>query len=165
MNAIRRRLATTAGKASTRRYASTEHGHHSTASKPEPLGTGFYVLAAGIPLSLGVYAISRPGADGKPAALTKLISGYSDLKDRWATRNLLHANMMEQAAFEKHLFFGDKGSAHVNLKFPEIFNTGSPYNVQAGQGARNMESLVAHYEQLNAEAEAKKAKALAEKEG
>lgn len=46
-----------------------------------------------------------------------------------------------------------------------IFNTGSPYNVQAGQGARNMESLVAHYEQLNAEAEAKKAKALAEKEG
>lgn len=41
-----------------------------------------------------------------------------------------------------------------------IFNTGSPYNVSAGQGPRNMESVVAHYEKLNADAEEKKVKAL-----
>jgi hypothetical protein len=45
-----------------------------------------------------------------------------------------------------------------------IFNTGSPYNVSAGQGPRNMDELVAHYEKLNAEAEEKKWKALAKKE-
>jgi hypothetical protein len=44
-----------------------------------------------------------------------------------------------------------------------IFNTGSPYNVSAGQGPRNMDKLVAHYEKLNAEAEEKKQKALVEK--
>jgi hypothetical protein len=44
-----------------------------------------------------------------------------------------------------------------------IFNTGSPYNITAGQGPRNMDAVVAHYEKLNAEVEEKKAKALAEK--
>jgi hypothetical protein len=41
-----------------------------------------------------------------------------------------------------------------------IFNTGSPFNVVAGQGARNMDQLVAHYDKLNADEEAKKAEAL-----
>lgn len=44
-----------------------------------------------------------------------------------------------------------------------VFNTGSPYNVVAGQGPRNMDQLVAHYEKLNAYGEEKKTKALAEK--
>ncbi len=44
-----------------------------------------------------------------------------------------------------------------------IFNTGSPYNVSAGQGGANLEKLVAHYEKLNADAEEIKLKALAEK--
>jgi len=30
-----------------------------------------------------------------------------------------------------------------------IFNTGSPYNVVAGQGTRGMDALVAHYEKEN----------------
>ena len=50
------------------------------------------------------------------------------------------------------------------LTCSRIFNTGSPYNVSAGQGPRNMDSVVAHYEKLNADAEEKKAKALAAKE-
>jgi hypothetical protein len=44
-----------------------------------------------------------------------------------------------------------------------IFNSGSPYNVSAGQGPRNMDVVVAHYEKLNADAEEKKANALADK--
>lgn len=88
--------------------------------------------------------------------------------------------MIEQAAFDRNLFQSDKGSAHVNLRFPEfvlpsvvckddsltrsrIFNTGSPYNVSAGQGPRNMDAVVAHYEKQNAEAEEKKIKALEER--
>jgi len=40
------------------------------------------------------------------------------------------------------------------------FNAGSPYNVVAGQGSRGIETLVAHYEKLNNEAEEKKIQAL-----
>jgi hypothetical protein len=53
---------------------------------------------------------------------------------------------------------------HVRLLIGNrIFNTGSPYNVSAGQGARNMDELVAHYEKQNAEREEKRIKALEEK--
>jgi hypothetical protein len=41
-----------------------------------------------------------------------------------------------------------------------IFNTGSPWNNVAGQGPRNMDQLVAHYEKLNADEEEKKVKSL-----
>lgn len=44
-----------------------------------------------------------------------------------------------------------------------VFNTGSPWNVPAGHGARNMDQLVAHYEKKNADAEDAKLKTLAEK--
>ena len=40
-----------------------------------------------------------------------------------------------------------------------IFNTGSPYNVQAGQSA-NLDALIAHYEKQNAERQAQQMKNL-----
>lgn len=73
------------------------------------------------------------------------------MKEKYQARNTHHTNMLEQAAFDKHLFWNTSGTKHVELKFPEIFNTGSPYNVSAGQGSRNMDTLVAHYEKLNAD--------------
>jgi len=45
-----------------------------------------------------------------------------------------------------------------------IFNTGSPFNVIAGQGARGVDEMVAHYQKLNAEEDERKIKALAAKE-
>ena len=54
----------------------------------------------------------------------------------------------------------------VILTIYRTFNTGAPYNVQAGQGSRGMEELVAHYEKVNYEAQEKivaAAKARAEK--
>ena len=45
-----------------------------------------------------------------------------------------------------------------------VFNTGSPYNVVAGSGARNMDALVAHYEKLNVEESERKVKESARKE-
>jgi hypothetical protein len=91
----------------------------------------------------------------------------------------LHIAMVEQAAFDRNLFQSTPGSKHVELRFPEydgpitrcaqtnkrrIFNTGSPWNVVAGQGPRNMDQLVAHYDKLNADEEARKAEALSKKE-
>lgn len=42
-----------------------------------------------------------------------------------------------------------------------IFNTGSPYNVVAGQGPRGMDALVAHYENENRTEEARREAATA----
>jgi hypothetical protein len=44
-----------------------------------------------------------------------------------------------------------------------LFNAGSPYNVSAGQGPRNMDELVAHYERESAVNEEKKLERLAAK--
>lgn len=43
-----------------------------------------------------------------------------------------------------------------------IFNTGSPWNIPAGQGGANLDKLIAHYEKKNVEAEERKVKTLRE---
>ena len=48
--------------------------------------------------------------------------------------------------------------------WPRIFNTGSPFNVVAGQGGRGLDEMVAHYQKLNADEDERKTKALAAKE-
>ncbi|PVH87597.1 hypothetical protein DL98DRAFT_479720 [Cadophora sp. DSE1049] len=142
-----------------------DHGHHHEGPKAESLGTQFYVVLAIVPLSLGVYAASRPSANGHPKGLSNFIgSYYNEYKERWAARNSLHTAALERAAFDRNLFQSTPGSKHVDLRFPEIFNTGSPFNVSAGQGPRNMDQLVAHYGKKNEDAEEEKAKALASKE-
>ncbi|CZT45632.1 related to NADH dehydrogenase 17.8K chain [Rhynchosporium secalis] len=174
MFALRRKAVESAGRlpaAAGRRTSpySTAHpekhgdqGHHHEGPKAESLGTQFYVALVMVPLSLGVYAVSRPSANGQPAALTNYISStYNEYKDTWAARNTLHTAALESAAFDRNLFQSTPGSRHIELRFPEIFNTGSPHNVVAGQGARNMDQLVAHYEKKNADMEEKKVKALA----
>jgi hypothetical protein len=80
------------------------------------------VLAA-VPISIGVYAASRTGADGKMTGLSKVIDSYSHYKEKWAARNNLHVAMVEQAAFDRNLFQSTAGSKHVDLKFPEHVET------------------------------------------
>lgn len=43
-----------------------------------------------------------------------------------------------------------------------IFNTGSPWNIPAGQGGANLDKLIAHYEKKNWEAEEAKVKFMRE---
>ena len=76
-------------------------------------------MLAAFPISLGVYAASRTGADGRMTGFSKVIDSYSYYKEKWAARNTLHTAMVEQAAFDRNLFQGTKGSTHVDLKFPE----------------------------------------------
>ncbi|KAI9722597.1 MAG: hypothetical protein M1812_001528 [Candelaria pacifica] len=155
---------------------STEHaeaaGHHGGPtgqhSLPvnESLGKGFYITIATLSLSFAIYKFSRStdgsSADSAQPLLTRIISSYSDYKEKWAARNTLHTAMIEQAAFDRNLFHNSRPSAHVDLKFPEIFNTGSPWNVPAGHGGANLDALIAHYEKKNAEDEERKMKRLKE---
>lgn len=83
------------------------------------LQTQFYVVLAAIPLTIGVYAFSRPDKDGKLTGLSKVIDSYSYYKERWAARNTLHTAMIEQAAFDRNLYHSSQGTKHVDLRFPE----------------------------------------------
>lgn len=133
-----------------------DHDHHHAAPVEEPLGTGFWFLLSLAPISYVVYIFSRPAEDGSPAnPLSKALNYYSDMNEKWMERTVLHTNMVEQAAFDRNLFQGTARVKHVNLRFQEIFNTGSPLNVAAGQGYANLDKLVAHYEKLNEEQDEK----------
>ncbi|MCJ1481641.1 hypothetical protein MMC06_001800 [Schaereria dolodes] len=137
-------------------HSPTQHAHH-----PEPanesLGRGFYLTLAALPLSFAVYKFSRSSpaaadstADAAQPLPTRIINRYSSYKEAWTRRNTLHTKLIEQAAHDRNLFQSSPGSKAVDLKFPEVFNTGSPYNIPAGHST-NLESLIAHYEKKNAE--------------
>ncbi|KAL9606223.1 MAG: hypothetical protein Q9179_000620 [Wetmoreana sp. 5 TL-2023] len=107
--------------------------------------------------AFAVYKFSR-SSDGSSAEsaqpwLTRMIKRYDDWQTRWADRNALHTKMIEQAGHDRNLFHNSQPSALVDLAFPEVFNTGSPYNVPAGHGA-NLDELIAHYKKKNAEQDA-----------
>ncbi|EPQ67561.1 Bgt-3372 [Blumeria graminis f. sp. tritici] len=159
--------------------SASNHGHH-TAPRNEPLGKQLYITLALFPLSIGIYTLSRPDANGKPSTITRYIDSFSHYNEEWSKRNLLHTKAIEQAAYDRNLFHGSSPPKKViNLRFPEyarlvlvatfhdiltttrIFNTGSPFNVVAGQGPQDMDVLVAHYTSLNAEEEKRKRKVMA----
>ncbi|KAH8820333.1 NADH-ubiquinone oxidoreductase 17.8 kDa subunit [Xylogone sp. PMI_703] len=172
MLAARRKTVQSADKAAAaitrkcltpKRFASSAHGHeshHHSGPKDESLGTTFWFAIGLIPATVVVYTASRPSKDGSQPALSRFIDGYSSWKDQWTSRNTLHTNMIEQAAHDRILINSSPGSPTVNLKFPEVFNTGSPHNVVAGQGPRSMDSLIAHYRKRNAEEDERTLKTL-----
>ena len=100
----------------------TSHGHH-----PEPvnesLGRGFYLTLAALPASFALYKLSRPSDDSTDPAsqpwLTRVIHSYDHWRDEWESRNTLHTAAIEQAAHDRHLFHGTKGSHVIELRFPE----------------------------------------------
>ncbi|KAI9769679.1 MAG: hypothetical protein M1840_003916 [Geoglossum simile] len=145
-----------------RRFASTEHGEaaHSSVPKNESIGKPFYIALTLLPLTFLVYKLSIDQEN----PVTKLIRKYSDYRDRWTERNALHTRMTEQAAFDRNLFQSSPGGKVVELRFPEIFNTGAPWNVSAGHQA-NLGELIAHYEKQNRDEEARKVAALESREG
>ncbi|MCJ1315441.1 hypothetical protein MMC15_000760 [Xylographa vitiligo] len=149
--------ATTGHSAAAGRAEPVSHAHHPEPVN-EPLGRGFYIALASLPLAFALYKFSRSSEDASAGAaaaqpwLTRLIGSYSSFQERWVARNTLHTRMVEQAANDRNLFQSTPASEMIELKFPEVFNQGSPYNVQAGQTA-NLDELVAHYEKRNREAE------------
>ncbi|KAL2352314.1 hypothetical protein BJ546DRAFT_989312 [Cryomyces antarcticus] len=168
MQSLRRSAAPTARSLRTplrqapRRWA--HDAHDSTHQAPplpanESLGKGFYIAVGLLPLSFALYRFSRMNTDEQPA-FTRWINSYSNWKEKWTDRNDLHTRMIEQAGADRNLFLNTMGSGKVNLKFPEIFNTGAPWNVPAGHGGANMDKLIAHYEQENFEEQEKKMQAL-----
>ncbi|KAI3334800.1 hypothetical protein F4824DRAFT_467288 [Ustulina deusta] len=167
MQALRTRAVGVARRArpttlrTSRSYASESHGHHGAHNVEEGLGTAFYVFAAALPVSIAGYQISRPGADGEPSSFSKWLQQFDYFND-WETRNTLRTELFEQAAHDKHLFLNATKSTHVELKTPELLNSGSPWNVPAGHYP-NLSHVTEHYRKQAAAEEERKAKKLAEK--
>merc|ERR1712137_83263 len=140
-----------------RRHASHGAGdaHHSSGN--ESFGAGFYITVTGLPL--GFLALNYATSGDKEPYFTRLITNtYNKYAGAWAHRNNIHTEMIEEAAADRVLFLNEASQSvrHVDLRFPEIFNTGSPWNVPAGQGGANIDHLIAKYEKEAYEANEKK---------
>jgi hypothetical protein len=81
---------------------------------------GFFIALGAIPVSIGVYTLAQPSADGSPSSITKMIDSFTYYKERNAERNVLHVTAIEKAAGDRHLFNNSAGPRSVNLKFPEF---------------------------------------------
>ncbi|KAI9798426.1 MAG: hypothetical protein M1833_004820 [Piccolia ochrophora] len=146
-----------------RRFAGTGHSESAHHANPvnESFGKGFFVAIAVIPASFAaIKFLSSSMEDGVSPLLTRVIDSYSVYKERWAERNTLHTRMIEQAAFDRNLFQSAERSPTFELRFPETFNVGSPYNVVAGHGGANLDKLMEHYQRENRECEERKLRKL-----
>ncbi|KAK1764672.1 hypothetical protein QBC33DRAFT_456867 [Phialemonium atrogriseum] len=166
MSAIRQGAACIARRSrsttirNARSYASDAHGHQAAPPVEESLGTAFYVAIGAVATSAIVYSISRPGKDGEPSTITKLFDRFAFLKEQDELRNTLRTAAIEQAAHDKHLLYYAPRNQHVELKYPEVFTGGSPFNVPAGHNV-NLDNVVAHYRERHHAEEERKAKKLA----
>ncbi|KAL8632126.1 hypothetical protein Q9189_002150 [Teloschistes chrysophthalmus] len=141
-------ITSSSHQATAGKHEPTHHAHH-----PEPVNESL-----ALPLSFAVYKFSRSSDDSGDEAsqpwFTRMIRRYDSWQRAFVERNALHTKMLEQAGHDRNLFHNSPRSEMIDLSFPEIFNTGSPYNVPAGHSA-NLDELIAHYKKKNAEQDAK----------
>ncbi|KAK7755223.1 hypothetical protein SLS62_002728 [Diatrype stigma] len=122
----------------------------------------FYAFLGAVPLSYLGYSVSRPGENGEPSSLSQWLNGFEHLSSTWEERNDVRTHAIEQAAHDKHLFLNAGKSGYVDLKMPELINSGSPISVPAGHYA-NLDHVTEHYRRKYAEEEERKAKKLLQK--
>ena len=66
-----------------------------------------------------LYNLSRASEDGKIPFLSQLLEKSSDFQTQWSERNQRHVAMLEQAAYDRHLFQQAEGDNTVEMKNPE----------------------------------------------
>ncbi|KAI9809068.1 MAG: hypothetical protein M1825_002357 [Sarcosagium campestre] len=152
-----------AERGTRRRNASTEahdaHGHSEPVN--ESLGKGFYITLAAVPATFAAVKFFRDAEDGETPVFTRLLERFDRYQQKFEDRNTVHTRMIEQAAFDRNLFHNsEKRTQTFNLRYPETFNTGSPYNVVAGQGGGNIDHMVEYYRNESMENEEMKLKKL-----
>jgi len=145
----------------TRRHASGSHGHGAQHTGPttESFGPGFYFCLAAIPTGLILYKITRPGPDGQPYFSRLIGEKFASYKTEFLERADSHTQAMERAAADRTLFLNESAQntpRYVDLRYPEMVNASSPYNVPAGHGSANMDKLIAKYQKQAFEENEKK---------
>ncbi|KAF2705340.1 hypothetical protein K504DRAFT_537405 [Pleomassaria siparia CBS 279.74] len=166
MQSLRRTAVTTIRKGRTtlprqsRRYAHDEHAHAPhTPPASEGFGKGFWGTIALIPLGWGLYFVSRPESADSPPLITRWINEYTSNQEKNAAINDLHVRIMDQVGSDRVLFQKTWQQEHIEMRFPEIMNVGSPFNVVAGSQV-NMDKVIEKYQKLAYEDNEKKLEAL-----
>ncbi|PGH10779.1 hypothetical protein AJ79_05252 [Helicocarpus griseus UAMH5409] len=154
MFAARRAVAPTRAllRQQPRRFASSHEEHHHAEPVNESFGRGFYIFLASVPVGLALYKYSTSDPNKKPF-MTRLIEDWFPSESMWEARNHLHTKAIEQAAIDRQLFHSQHEAVRIELSCPEIFNTGSPINVPAGNGSADLTKVVAHYQEKNRKTE------------
>ncbi|GAB7364975.1 hypothetical protein MBLNU230_g5758t1 [Neophaeotheca triangularis] len=144
-----RRAASDTGHGASSDPSKGTHGQpHHASSGTESLGKPFYISISALAFGFALYKLSRQGTDEQPWLTRRFIEGYNSYKDVWARRNDVHTQMVQQAAGDRLLFLNETGAGqnrHVDVRFPEIMNQSSPWNVPAGNGSANMDAVIAKY--------------------
>ena len=81
----------------------------------------FYGTLAVLPASMILYRLTRQGTDEQPYFTRLIRDTYNGYSEKWANRNDLHVQMLEQAAADKNLFINEsqRGARRIDLRFPE----------------------------------------------
>ncbi|KAL9086945.1 MAG: hypothetical protein Q9159_003907 [Coniocarpon cinnabarinum] len=128
--------------------SATHGGHADPGHGTESFGRSFYFVVLLVPVSMGVYAISRDARNGEANPITQLLERYSDWREVWARRSGVHTRMVEQAGQDRNLFLNSPNPNWHDLRMPEMFNAGSPCAVPAGHNV-NLEHVMEHYRRRN----------------
>ncbi|KAL2004387.1 hypothetical protein VTN02DRAFT_2033 [Thermoascus thermophilus] len=132
--------------------AHTDHHHAGPAS--ESYGPGFYVSVLTLTAGFVLYRLHRSTEEsGSQSWISSLINKWTPSEKLFEQRNAIRTVAMEKAAHDRHLFQAQGPREYIELRHPEVFNTGSPYNVAAGSSA-DLSAVAAHYERKNREVEA-----------
>ncbi|KAF2874892.1 hypothetical protein BDV95DRAFT_626492 [Massariosphaeria phaeospora] len=143
----------------SRRYAHDEHAHgHSSGPVNESMGSGFWITLGVFPTGYALYWLSRQDPDS-PSIITRIIDRYTEEQEKLIYRNDVHVKMIEQAGQDRVLFNNTKPDGHFEMRFPEMMNVGSPYNVVAGQQV-NMDKVIAKFKKEAYEDNERKLEAL-----
>ncbi|KAF7189813.1 NADH-ubiquinone oxidoreductase 17.8 kDa subunit, mitochondrial [Pseudocercospora fuligena] len=160
---------------SQRRYAGDHHGPELVSEgaaaheknpplKNESLGAGFFIALASLPVGLAIYKLTAQGTNDQPYFTRLIRDTYAQYAIKWAQRNDLHTQAMQQAAADRVLFLNETNQSErwIDHRYPEMVNASSPWNVRAGHGSADMSELIAKYEKEHAEIDALKLQQLKE---
>ncbi|GIZ40135.1 hypothetical protein CKM354_000348700 [Cercospora kikuchii] len=156
---VRQQLRARTAQQGQRRFAGDHHGPELVSegqaahdkhppNHNESFGAGFFVALAALPVSLALYKLTAQSSSEQPYFTRLIRDTYADYAVKWAQRNDLHTQAMQQAASDRALFLNEPNqqARTVDLKYPEIVNASSPWNVRAGHGSANLDELIAKYE-------------------
>ncbi|KAL1965983.1 hypothetical protein VTN77DRAFT_4923 [Rasamsonia byssochlamydoides] len=139
-----------------RRFAShAAHGdhHHHAAPVNESFGPSFYVAVSTFAAGYILYRIDKASKEsGSESWISSLIRKWMPSEKIFEERNAIRTAALEKAAVDRHLFISAPGKEYIELKDPELFNSGSPYNVPAGSQA-DLSAVAAYYHKKNQEME------------
>ncbi|BDD57877.1 hypothetical protein MPDQ_004081 [Monascus purpureus] len=129
------------------------HAAHHAAPVNESFGRSFYVTVGTFAFGYVLYRIHKSYVDSDSTSfISNLIAKWTPDEKIFEERNAVHTVLMEKAAHDRHLFESQGGGPSIQLRTPELLNSGSQMNVTPGFRP-DISAVAAHYERQNQQLE------------